>query len=399
MVFSKVTRIRKAYLNPAEGGGFASAAKLYRSLQADPNNEDIKRKDVDQWLRGVESYTMSRTSVRKISRKSRIPIQHVGEQWDSDLMDMQSNAKDNQGMRFILVVIDIFSRFLWTRPLKSKMAKDIIAAFKSIFEDTESPQRIRTDGGSEYTNHNVRGFFKVKGVDHYVTQSEHKAYFAERVIKTLRSLMSRYMIQKNTKQWVDVLPKLTTNYNTSLHSSIKMSPIQVTADNEDQVWANQTLLPLLEKKPIAMKKESEDEKKPKTKRNPPFKVKVGDHVRISYKKRAFERVFDSKFSGEVFVVVKRYRRQGRPIYQLEDLQGENLKGAFNNNEIQKIKVKSNPKYTIEKILKRKTVRGQKMVFVKWLYYPKKFNSWIEASQVHRLKSTPIGLQSFVSETL
>ena len=235
----------------------------------------------------------------------------MGEQWDSDLIDMQSRAKDNQGMRFILVVIDIFSRFLWTRPLKSKMAKDIIDGFKSILKDVEPPQRIRTDGGSEYRNHNVRGFFKEKGIDHYVTQSEHKAYFAEQVIKTLRSLMSRYMIQKKTNQWVDILPKLTANYNASFHKSIQMSPDQVTTDNEDQVWANQTLLPLLQQK-----QKSAIEKKPKIKtpRKPAYKARVGDHVRISYKKRAFERIFDNKFSGEVFVVAKRYRRQGRPIY-------------------------------------------------------------------------------------
>ena len=66
-----------------------------------------------------------------------------------------------------------------------------------------------------------------------------------------------------------------------------------------------------------------------------------------------------------------------------------MEGTFNNQEIQKIKVKSNPKYTIEKILKRKTVRGKKMVFVKWLYYPKKFNSWIEANEIQDLKATPI----------
>ena len=381
---SKVTRIRKAYLDPSKG--FRSAAKLYQTLQLDPNNVDIKRSDVDKWLRGVDSYTMARSSIRKVSRKSQIPVQGVGEQWDSDLMDVQNYAKNNEGMGFILVVIDIFSRFLWTRPLKSKMAKDVIAAFKSILEDTEPPQRLRTDGGSEYRNHNVQSFFRANNIDHYVTQSEHKAYFAERVIKTLRGLMSRYMIQNNTRQWLSVLPKLTSNYNATYHSSIQMSPNQVTTDNEDQVWANQVLIPIIKQRQKRNYVPAIKSSKPKSPKAAPYKVQVGDYVRITYKKRAFERVFDNKFSGEIFVVAKRYRRQGRPVYRLKDLQDELLTGAFNNNEIQRITVKDDPKYTIEKIIKRKTVRGKKMVLVKWLYYPRKFNSWIEAEQVEDLTS-------------
>ena len=103
--------------------------------------------------------------------------------------------------------------------------------------------------------------------------------------------------------------------------------------------------------------------KPSKSKPVPYKVKIGDHVRISYKKRAFERVYDSKFSGEVFVVAKRYRRQGRPVYRLKDLQDELLEGAFNNNEIQRVKIKSNPKYTIEKILKNHTSQNLRYYYV------------------------------------
>jgi len=345
----------------------------------DPENVDIKRSDVNHWLQGLQSYTMSRGSIRKVKKGSRIPVYAIGDMMDIDLMDMQAKVKENRGMRFILIAIDVFSRFLWTRPLKSKKAEDIIVALKSIFE--EPPEVIRTDGGSEFTNRSVQGFFRVHSIYHYVTQSEHKAYYAERVIKTLRSLMSRFMIQENTHVWVNVLSKLTANYNATFHSSIGMSPGQVSVDNEDQVWANQVLVPYLTRKQRLTSKREKNN----TVRKPPYKVKIGDHVRISYKKRAFERVYDSKFSGEVFVVAKRYRRQGRPVYQLRDLLGELLKGTFYNYEIQKVRVKSNPKYTIENVLKTKTVRGKKMSFVKWLYYPKKFNSWIESSQVKKMK--------------
>ena len=364
--------IKEAYLDPSVG--FNSAENLYRYLH--PKHKNIKLKDIKQWLSGVDSHTMSKTSIRK-NRKghNRIPVMHIDELWDADLMDVQSHAKENKGIRYILIVIDAFSRFLWTRPLQSKKSDDIISAFDDIWDKTDPPRRLRTDGGSEFTNKRVQAYFGQHNVFHYVTQSQHKAYFAERVIKTLRSIMSRYLIQKNTHEYLSVLDKFTANYNATYHSSIKMSPDMVNASNQDQVWANEVLYPFIKSNEI----KGEAPRRKSRKSN--YKVGVGDHVRISYKKRTFERIYDSKFSGEVFTVDRRYRRAGRPVYRLKDLMGEELIGTFYNSEIIKITAKDNPMYTIEKILKSKTVRGKKMVFVKWLYYPRKFNSWLEASAV------------------
>ena len=96
-----------------------------------------------------------------------------------------------------------------------------------------------------------------------------------------------------------------------------------------------------EKKEAKIKQENE--KNPlKSVKTIPYKVKIGDHVRISYKKRAFERVHDNTFSGEIFVVATRYRRLGRPVYRLKDLMDELLGGSFNINEIQRIQIKENP---------------------------------------------------------
>ena len=236
--------IREAYLDPSVG--FTSANKLYLHLQSD--HPDLKLSDVKRWLSGIDSHTMGRSSVRKIRKGSRIPLRYIDEQWDADLLNMQSLSKENNGVRYVLIVIDGFSPHLWNRPLKSKKAEDITSAFDDILNTVDPPERIRTDGGSEFTNHQVRDYFQRHNMYHYVTQSEHKAYFAERVIKTLRNIMSRYMIQKNTHEWLSVLDKLTANYNTTYHSSIRMSPVQVIPSNQDQVWDNQVLLPLIEQK-------------------------------------------------------------------------------------------------------------------------------------------------------
>ena len=166
--------IRETFLDPSVG--FTSAEKLYLHLQ--PTwvslvlksyisiynlniHPDLKLADVKRWLSSIDSFTMSRTSVRKVRKGSRLPLRLIDEMWDVDLMDMQSHAKENKGVCYVLIVINDFSRFLWTRSLKSKKAKDIVATFDSILQNTEYPKRIRSDGGSEFTNHVVHQGWKL----------------------------------------------------------------------------------------------------------------------------------------------------------------------------------------------------------------------------------------------
>ena len=113
-------------------------------------------------------------------------------------------------------------------------------------------------------------------------------------------------------------------------------------------------------------------------------MKIGDEVRISYKRQPFERVYDQKFSGEAFKVTKRYTRQGIPVYKLEDMAGDMLEGTFYENEIQKVRVPQNKEYKVEKVPRYKTVGGKKQALVKWLFWPSKFDSRIPASNIKDL---------------
>ena len=395
MPATKQSRIKKAYLNISEAGGFSSASKLFKALHSKPENGDINKSDVQKWLQGVESYTMNKFSRRhtKATRGNKVPADKIGFMWDCDLMFMTNNSESNNGFKYILIVIDIFSKYLYTEPLKTKNGTEMVQAFRKILKNTNPPEHLRTDGGSEFRSVTISKLYRELNIEHYVTQSEHKAYFAERVIGTLRTTLARYMVYHNTHKWVDVLPDLTANYNATYHSTIRMSPKDVTKDNEQQVWANQTLMPVIEKRQAEQKKEAkilekvvkkQEDPKPNTskKKLPVYKFKVGDYVRISYKRRAFEKIHDQKFSGEIFKIAKRYRRDGRPVYRLEDLMGELLSGPFYHHELQKIKYNKNQYFKIdpEKTV-TKTVRGKKMYYVKWLYYPKKFNEWVSAKQM------------------
>jgi hypothetical protein len=114
-----------------------------------------------------------------------------------------------------------------------------------------------------------------------------------------------------------------------------------------------------------------------------FKFKLGDYVRISHLKTIFTRAYHQTFSGELFKVYKRYHRGTLPIYRLKDMQQDEIKGTFNESELQKVDIDPNQTWKIEKILKSRGKGRNKQLFVKWKSFPPKFNSWIKASDLNK----------------
>ena len=127
----------------------------------------------------------------------------------------------------------------------------------------------------------------------------------------------------------------------------------------------------------------ETESKSKTIRKP-FRFKLGDRVRIIYIRNIFTREYDEKWTGEIFKVSQRIMRGGLPIYRLKDFYDEEIKGTFYQSELQKVDIRDDDMWKIEKILKTKGKGNNKQYFVKWLHWPKKFNSWISARDVNNL---------------
>ena len=104
---------------------------------------------IRKWLQKEDAFSLQRES-RKPVKRSRIVVAGIDDQWSADLMDMVKFATSNQGVRFILVVIDVFSKYLWLRPLKDKKGPSIVEAFESIFKEGRKPERIRMDKGQEF---------------------------------------------------------------------------------------------------------------------------------------------------------------------------------------------------------------------------------------------------------
>ena len=72
----------------------------------------------------------------------RVIVNHIDEIWCSDLVEMQQFSKWNKGYRYLLMVLDVFSKYGWIVPLKDKKGETVTEAFKSIFREGQNPQYL-----------------------------------------------------------------------------------------------------------------------------------------------------------------------------------------------------------------------------------------------------------------
>jgi hypothetical protein len=342
--------LRQIYYNPEHPAAFGGVDALVRA-------SGLSAGVVRDWLRGQSSYSLHKPARKRYSTRHYI-TSGINHQFQADLVDMQAYARDNDGYKHILTVIDMFSKIGWAEPIKSKTAVDMIAAFNKIFADAK-PIKLQTDQGLEFESAVMQRFFHENDVEQFSVKSQFKAAEVERFNKTIKTKMWRFFTHNNTRRWLEVLPQLITGYNNHYHRAIKEAPNGINEDTEMELW-------LL----------NEPDKPTAT-----HKVKVGDHVRISKAKNVFEKGYLPSWTEEVFTV-SQLLNTDPPQVKVKDYHGEEIRGSFYMEEIQKVDKPED--YRIEKIVQTRRVGGRTEYLVKWVGYPDKFNEWVSENQMRRL---------------
>ena len=200
--------------------------------------------------------------------------------WGADLADMQLLSKHNKGIRFLLCVTDIFSKYAWVVPLKDKKGISTVKAFQIILKQSNSrkPSKIWVDKGSEFSNASFKKWLQDNDIVMYSTHNEGKSVVAERFIRTLKSKIYKYATSISKNVYIDKLDDIVDECNDTYHTTIKMKPIDV----KDNTYINTS--------------------KKNNYKNPAFKV--GDRVRISKYKNIFAKGYMPNWSEEVFVIKK-----------------------------------------------------------------------------------------------
>lgn len=292
-------------------------------------------------------------SARKNFPRRKTIMYGINDTYQIDLVEMIPLAKFNNNYKYILTIIDVFSKYAFGFPIKTKSAINVTCAMKKLFQSGNIPRNIFSDFGREFYNTEFKQLMRQYNVNHYSTFTSKKGAIVERFNRTLKTNMWKYFNLYSTNKWVNVLQSLIDAYNNSKHSTIGMKPKSVNKRNEKK------LLHSVYNYASYLK---------------PAKYSVGNCVRISKYKHIFEKGYTPNWTTEIFKIVK--IQQTQPVtYLLSDYQNNKIQGAFYEEELQGVKHKN--LYLFERIIKK---RGDKL-FVKWLGFDSTHNSWISASDI------------------
>lgn len=276
------------------------------------------------------------------------------DQWQADLVDMQGLKTKNKNYGYILTCIDIFTRYAWATPLKTKAFEHVINGFKIIFSKGRKPHLLQTDQGKEFENKHIQQFFTENGIKQFSVKSPYKAAIVERFHRTLRGRMFRYFTKNGTRKWIDILDDIVGAYNSAKHKALfNKSPNSINNENAMQLWQ-------------ARNNDKVDEKS---------SFKVGDYVRLALVRKTFERGYTPNWTEELFRISKIDKSASPVMYHVTDNDNELISGKFYKQELQKV----DNVYRIEKILKTKQERHRLKYYVKWLGYDKP--SWIDSTSL------------------
>ena len=275
-------------------------SEIYQNVKSFPSYSS----KISDFLRRNATSSLFRQVRHKFPRR-RIKAYFPFQMMMSDTINYRSyGMPDNRNYKYIMVLIDVFSKQAWARPMKRMTDIDATVAMESMLNAVpDLPATLITDLGTEYYNRKMSSLFGRLGIKHYSIRGPHKASVAERFIKTLKSRLERYFWQKRTHNWIDVLDQFISNYNSTYHRSIKMAPIQVTEENRAEVF--RTLYP-------------------KDKDPTPPRLHKGDRVRLLKQKGLYEKGYTRAWSTSIYIITKAFSDSGVDYYEVSDLEGNKL---------------------------------------------------------------------------
>lgn len=327
--------LRSIYYDPK--AGFTSGRELYRRAKA--QNPLVTYAKVDEFLSKQRVQQLHQT--RHVEKAvGRITARHKDERWQADLVDMSAEPATHSRTtyKWLLIVVDIFTRRLFARPLPTKEVANVAGAFIEITNEAGVyPLQLTTDKGSEF----LKTFdTKIGELDHHrVNVGDHRALgVVDATIKMFKSLLFRGIT--GGVNWVKSLQDLVHNFNnTPREALLGYTPLQA--------WENETLQGILNTYMNETEKPKEDEA--------PFKE--GEKVSVPAQKGPFKRGFKQKFTEKKYPITKVLKHSVEV-----DVDGQKRRYLF--SEVQQGGVAlSQDVYEVEKVLPetRTIKRGKKTV--------------------------------------
>ena len=290
-------------------------------------------------------------------------------------MDMQDLAPWNDNYRYVLVVIDAFTKFTWIRALKNKTAANVAVNFAHLLDNEGlSCIVLYTDSGTEFLGDPFQRLLRQRNIAHRICAGEEfHCAFVERMNRTLKEKIYQAMTREVSRRWLDLLPRIVATYNKTIHSTTGTRPIEVNDHNSLDVYNKMY--------------HRSQKKKTKTKTK---KFASGDYVRIVKIPQAFNRGYLPNFTWEVFRViapVATYENDAPTAYFLEDLKGQPIRpGIFYEPELSRVDKSlidspSKTAWPIREILRKRKKGKEEEVLVWWQGFPRAQAEWIPTNRL------------------
>ena len=379
------------YYDPSKPGSLSGPEAFYQGLKKTARYK-ISRKQVRNFLLTQDNFVTHRRANYIVKPMRKIIASKVDQVWSTDLCLFTSPqfVSANEGYKYVLVIVDVLSKYADAAAIKTKSPIDVVKGFEEIFARGRIPKCLQSDRGTEYYGSVVKKMYEKYGIFHYSSHSSFKAANSEIFIGNFKSKLYKIFQQNSSFNFIshirDVIDGINHSHNSALPKG--MCPLDVTEDNEEEVFDYIFLSPKEYIRPItaalAKRKHS----------RPPFKYKVGSYCNISYLRKTFQRRYHSHFSNEIFRIYKRVYHQNIPTYYLEDLMNEPLEGAFAQNDLAPVLYdKDKYLHPIDRIVKKRFNKDTKQteVLVHFYNWPDKFDLWLPEKQVvsygHKIKVT------------
>ena len=222
---------------------------------------------------------------KKNYETNKIIYNHTDQIWSIDLADLiDYKISNNKGYRYIFIIIDNFSKYLWTIHLKNNYSQTITHEFSNILTTSKrKPLKIESDRGSEFYNSIFQNFLKSKNIHHYSRFTDKGPSIAERVIRTVRNLLKKPIILAGNADWLSELPSVIKQYNNTVHHSIKMKPIDASKKSNQKLVYNNL-------------KDDREVRKPR--------FRLGQLVRTADIKKVFSKGDSTNYSYEIYTITE-----------------------------------------------------------------------------------------------
>ena len=285
------------YFNVAHPAGYGGVNSLHKAVKG-------SKKDVEDYLLGNKTYRKFKSTKGKIKR-ARIFVSSVGYNFQADLFDMQRYSSQNKGFRYILLVIDTFSKRICVRPLKRK-SRDIMAeAMRSVLTEIKTADllcplsTLSVDLGVEFWNVKVKEVLEEFNVSIYPLRAPLKASLAEVSGRYLLEKIHKYFFHEETNNWILRLDDFVKAKNTRVNKSLGgLSPSQVNFSNQAQVY--DSLYP---------DQERHEAKNPLT---------VNTVVNLAVKVLPFVKAYKGHFTEKTYKIIRRHDHNGIFRYTIAD---------------------------------------------------------------------------------